>query len=77
MPFRICDLIISSSALGPWPCPREIISKWSVLPRNSFAKRSKELVGSEPYKWMHINKVVSKGKYNSKIKLTKTLSNTQ
>ena len=47
-PFRICALAINSSALGPWPRPREIMSKCSVLPRSSLAKRNNWAAGSEP-----------------------------
>ena len=47
-PFKIWALAISSSALGPWPRPREIMSRCSVLPRSSLANLRSWVPGSEP-----------------------------
>lgn len=48
LPFNIWALAINSSALGPWPLPREIMSRWRVLPFSSLANLSSWLPGSQP-----------------------------
>lgn len=47
-PFRIWAFEISSSALGPWSRPREIISRCKALPLSSSANLTNCARGSVP-----------------------------